>query len=56
MNRKKLLVLIARQIAMHDGLNWVKISEEKRGQYVTLATDILATVERLTGDGRPIIN
>lgn len=40
------VVLVARQIAMFNQHIWEKIPEKRRIEYLTLACNIIATVER----------
>lgn len=51
MTRQACLILIARQIAIHDGLFWDRLPSKRRDDYMTLATNILATVERAANKG-----
>jgi hypothetical protein len=44
--RDECKTLIARQIAIHEGRNWTRLPEKNRIDYLTLAGNILATVER----------
>lgn len=52
--RSALIELIARQIAVKDGLVWHRLLPKRHAEYRTLATNILATVERVVGKG-PLI-
>lgn len=45
--KRECQLLVARQIAQSQGLNWTLIQQTKRAvQLLTLAASILATVER----------
>ena len=46
MNRDETLTLIARQIAISEGRVWNSITHNTRAELLTLAGNILATVER----------
>lgn len=46
MNRDEAKTLIARQIAVSEGLVWERIDHKRRAALMTLADCILATVER----------
>lgn len=45
-NRDETLTLIARQIAISEGRVWNSITHNTRAELLTLAGNILATVER----------
>jgi hypothetical protein len=47
--RRKCIMTIARQIALDDECIWDKIKDKQRIRYMTLASNILATVERFWG-------
>lgn len=46
MNRTEAKTLIARQIAVSEGLVWDRIDHKRRAVLMTLADSILATIER----------
>ena len=50
MNRDETKTLIARQIAVNQGLVWDRIDHKRRAGIMTLAEGILATVERKMRD------
>lgn len=44
--RAETKVLIARQVSLVEGRSWSQLSAASRIQYLTIAENILATVER----------
>ena len=46
MTRGETKILIARQIAIFNGQSWERLSPERKNATLTLAENILATVER----------
>lgn len=47
MKRAACITMIARQIAVRNGLVWTKLPQKLQIEYTTLAENILATVERM---------
>ncbi|MDE2020103.1 MAG: hypothetical protein KGJ13_07195 [Patescibacteria group bacterium] len=45
-NRAEAIQLMARQIAIFNGHVWAKLPQVQIDRYMTLATNLLATVER----------
>lgn len=45
-NRETAILLMAKQCAIFNGLVWDRIDDKAKARYETLATNLLATVER----------
>jgi hypothetical protein len=47
LNRDRAKIAIARQVAINNGQTWERLNHANQNRYLTLAENILATVERL---------